>query len=199
MSGILEINEGCTNDIQCKSGICYQETCQSGVSIAFKTQLSSLKVGEEMAVELSLINTIDDDINAQLIILPDTGISISGSDGADICSLSQCTAFEGVLSRDGMSVELRIAALEPGTKKIGGKILYTLNGKQRESSITGKIRLYDCGDRTCDAKFGETQENCCTDCGLPESGFFSSYECQEGKSIKISLFKKILRIVGLGE
>jgi len=164
-SNVLELNSPCTDDVQCKSQLCYKNTCQSGVSIELGFQLSTLEVGKEMDLDLSIINTIDEDISGQLIIIKDSGMSVSGSDGAEICSGSQCTSFEEIPSRDQKSITLTIGALEPGIKNLEGKVLYTLNGQQKESSLLKEeLLFYKCGDGNCDSNLGESYKNCPADC-----------------------------------
>ncbi|MBD3248526.1 hypothetical protein GF336_00590 [Candidatus Woesearchaeota archaeon] len=171
---VIELNKGCTSDAQCESGLCYDRVCQSGVSIKLGSQLSSLKVGKEMDIDLSIVNTIDDDIPVQLIIIKDSGMSVSGSDGAASGSMSQFTAFDGLVSRGQKSIILRIGALEPGTKELKGKVLYTVNGKQREYNLEEYLDFYTCGDGNCDS--GEDLENCPADCKEDEDNSYSFFE-----------------------
>jgi hypothetical protein len=92
-------------------------------------------------------------------------MSISWTDGAGDCSLTQCTRYEQLPSRGQKSIELRVDALESGTKKLEGKATFNLNNKSKESdSLIQEIKFYKCGDGNCDSTFGETEKNCNQDC-----------------------------------
>ena len=138
------VNEKCTDDSQCHSDLlCYKEVCQSGVSIKLGTKLSSLQVGKEMDIGLSIINMIEEDISVQLIIVTASGMSVSGSQGAASGSSNQFTAFDGVMSRGEKSITLRIGASEPGTKKLEAKGTYNLSGKVKEFYYEKEIVFYE--------------------------------------------------------
>jgi len=194
-SNILQLNSPCTEDVQCESNLCYNNLCQSGVSIKLGKKLSSIKVGESVEIDLSVINAIDQDMEVQLIIKGDSGMSVSSSDGAASGSLSQFNSYVNVPSRGQTSIILKIDALESGTKTLIGKVLYTLNGKQREFELEEKIAFSECGDGNCDLSLGEDQENCCTDCGTPELSFFKGYKCDHNKLTSTFFLGNLINII----
>jgi len=175
------LNDPCKTDFQCKSDFCHEKKCKDALIPEIKTEKEVSEVGDEIDVSISLTNTLETDIQTQLILTAGSGVTITRSDGAKICTSSQCTNYDTVSGKGSKDIKLRVEGKDVGEVEIKGEIIYTYAGRSHSLPIAKTIIFTKCGDGTCDSEYGETQENCCNDCGTPRDTETRRYYCEDNE------------------
>jgi len=170
-------NDPCDVDFQCESDFCYNGKCLNAFLLEIKSEKEIAKVGEEIDVSISLTNTLDEDLQTQLILTVGSGVTITRSDGAEICTSSQCSTYDTVSEGNSKDIKLRIEGKGTGKVQISGEIVFSYASTKHSIPINTQIVFTQCGDDVCDGATGETQSNCCTDCGTPTSTAYKRYIC----------------------
>ena len=179
----LNMNEPCECDFQCKSDFCFFKKCSKALSVEIKAEKTIAKVGEEIDLTISLVNELTDALKSQLILNAGSGVTLSRTDGADICTSAQCTTYDVVDGKNSKSINVRIEGKQSGSVEITGKIKYEFENKTHDILLNKEIRFIRCGDGKCENQYGETKENCCNDCGCQYNTRYKTFLCQNNKCV----------------
>ncbi len=172
------LNDPCACDFQCESDFCYNGKCFEALSADITTDNLIAEVGERLKVTIGVVNKLDEAYKMQIIMTVGSGVSFTGGEGAESCSGYSCTATVNFAEKGSKDIVVYLEGNNPVEVPLTAKIEYVYQGTAHSLEVEEKtIELLSCGDEKCSAEIGETSENCCSDCGIPNNNIYSSYIC----------------------
>lgn len=177
----LVINDHCGCDFQCKEGFCDEKSgkCIEGLSFKIKTDKEVINLNDETEITFGVSNSLNQDIEADILINIGNGLSLTEVKSGDQCGGSQCKLDRKKIPAGAKNdIILKIKAINDIDTNIEGKITYSINNIQNKQIRTlERLEVIKCGNGK--AEKGETRDNCCIDIGCPTNNQFTTYSCNK--------------------
>ena len=177
-----KLNQPCGCDFQCEKGFCDSSLrqCVGGLNLQLSSEKSTLSIGEETTISLSVSNPLNRDVDADIILNLGSGVELVEVLSGDQCSGSQCKLDKTKIPEGSKKdVTVRVKAKSDVNSLMTATVTYGLEGRKEPIEISEKntIKIIECGNGKIDE--GETSETCCIDASCPADNQFYSFTCNK--------------------